>query len=84
MRQVRIFALFMTVVLLLPLVVKNPYYLNVLAFVGLYTLVAVGLTLFIGYAGQISLGHGAFYASGAYVSAILSTRFGLAPGCPCP
>ncbi len=79
MRKGRIYCSFMAVVLLLPLVVKNPYYLNVLAFVGLYTLVAVGLTLFIGYAGQISLGHGAFYASGAYVSAILSTRFGLTP-----
>jgi len=62
-----------------PLVLNNPYYLNVLAIVGLNAMVAVGLSLFIGYAGQISLGHGAFYAMGAYGSAILALHFGLNP-----
>ncbi|NPB08738.1 MAG: branched-chain amino acid ABC transporter permease, partial [Thermodesulfobacteria bacterium] len=33
-----------------PLVLNNPYYLNVLAIVGLNAMVAVGLSLFIGYA----------------------------------
>jgi branched-chain amino acid transport system permease protein len=68
---------------LLHLGVKNPYYLNVLAIVGLYTMVTVGLSLFIGYAGQISLGHGAFYGLGAYLSAILSTRYGINPWVSC-
>lgn len=70
---------FAILVLALPLLVHNPYYLNVLAFIGLYTLVTVGLTLFIGYVGQISLGHGAFYGLGAYISGVLSTHYGLSP-----
>jgi branched-chain amino acid transport system permease protein len=39
---------------------------------GLYALVAVGLTLLMGFAGQISLGQGAFFLIGAYTSAILT------------
>lgn len=46
---------------------------------GILVIVALGLNLLIGYAGQISLGHAAFMGIGAYASAILSTRgvFGL-------
>jgi branched-chain amino acid transport system permease protein len=39
---------------------------------GLYALVAVGLTLLMGFAGQVSLGQGAFFLIGAYTSAILT------------
>jgi ABC-type branched-subunit amino acid transport system permease subunit len=39
---------------------------------GLYSLAAVGLTLLMGYAGQVSLGQGAFFLIGAYTSAILT------------
>ena len=41
-----------------------------------YTIVLLGLNMLTGYNGQISLGHGAFYAIGAYVAAILMDRFG--------
>ncbi len=75
----RAFVSFAALVLLIPFLVKNPYYLNVLAFIGLYAMVTVGLSLFIGYAGQISLGHGAFYALGAYISGIISARYGVSP-----
>ena len=67
-----------TLILTVPLFLKNPYYLNVLNIVALHTIIVVGLTLFIGYAGQISLGHGAFYGLGAYGAALLSLR-GLNP-----
>jgi branched-chain amino acid transport system permease protein len=40
-------------------------------------MMVIGLNLFIGYAGQISLGHAAFYGLGAYLSAILNTHFNL-------
>ena len=73
------FWFFTLFILLIPFVVHNPYYLNVLAFVGLYFLVTMGLSVFIGYAGQISLGHGAFYAFGAYGSALLSIYTGWDP-----
>lgn len=47
--------------------------------VGIYALVCNGMTMLIGYAGQISLGHAAFYGIGAYSSAIISTTYGLSP-----
>ncbi len=39
---------------------------------GLYALAAIGLTLLMGFAGQVSLGQGAFFLIGAYTSAILT------------
>ena len=39
---------------------------------GLYTLVALGLTLLMGFAGQVSLGQGAFFLIGAYTSGLLT------------
>jgi branched-chain amino acid transport system permease protein len=41
-----------------------------------YAIVLLGLNMLTGYNGQISLGHGAFYAIGAYVAAVLMDRFG--------
>lgn len=38
-----------------------------------YSLVIIGLCVFMGYAGQISLGHGAFFAIGGYTSGVLTT-----------
>ena len=48
-------------------------------FAGIYCLITIGLSLLMGYAGQISLGHAAFFGIGAYVSGILTVRFGLKP-----
>lgn len=42
-----------------------------------YMIVLLGLNILTGYNGQISLGHGAFYAIGAYVAAIMMDKFGL-------
>ncbi|MGD2141641.1 MAG: branched-chain amino acid ABC transporter permease [Burkholderiales bacterium] len=42
-----------------------------------YAIVLLGLNMLTGFNGQISLGHGAFYAIGAYVAAIMMDRFGL-------
>lgn len=41
-----------------------------------YAIAILGLNMLIGYNGQISLGHGAFFAVGAYTVAILSQQFG--------
>ena len=48
-------------------------------FAGIWSLVTIGLSILMGYAGQISLGQAAFYGIGAYVSAILTVHFGLNP-----
>jgi len=58
------------------LLVTNSYYLFVLNIVGINIIVVIGLNLLMGYAGQISLGHAAFYAIGAYLSAILTVTYG--------
>jgi len=42
--------------------------------IGIFTIVVVGLNLLMGYAGQASLGQAAFYAMGAYASAILTAK----------
>ncbi len=68
-----------TSIVFFPLLVSNPYYLNVANIIGLNAIIVVGLTLLIGYAGQVSLGHAAFYGLGAYISAILTVSHGLNP-----
>jgi branched-chain amino acid transport system permease protein len=54
-------------------------YPDIMVFAGIYCLITIGLSLLMGYAGQISLGHAAFYGIGAYVSGVLTTHFGLNP-----
>jgi len=49
------------------------YYLTQLIMAAYYTIVAMGLSLVMGYTGQVSLGHGAFVAIGGYASACLTT-----------
>jgi branched-chain amino acid transport system permease protein len=61
----------------LPLVLTNNYHLMVLNIAALNIVVVLGLTLLLGYAGQISLGHAAFFGLGAYLSAIFTTTYGL-------
>jgi branched-chain amino acid transport system permease protein len=57
----------------------SPYYNTVLILVGIYVILAVSLDLLIGFAGQISVGHAAFFAMGAYTSGILTTRYAMSP-----
>lgn len=69
-------ALFGCILLVLPLIFTNKYQLSVLILVGVSAIVCVGLNLFVGTAGQISLGHAGFFGIGAYASAILTGDFG--------
>ena len=61
--------------LLFPLVENNPYTLGITNLIAINAIVVLGLNLFIGYAGQISLGHAAFFGLGAYGSAIATVNF---------
>jgi branched-chain amino acid transport system permease protein len=54
-------------------------YTHLAIFIGIYTIVTVGLCLLMGYTGQVSLGQAAFFGMGAYVSAILSKTYGVDP-----
>ncbi len=66
---------FSLVLLPVPLILANPWKLGILNLIALHAIVVLGLNLFIGYAGQVSLGHAAFFGLGAYGSAILTTVF---------
>jgi len=66
-------------IVLFPLVISNPYYLNVVNIIGLNVIIVVGLNLLIGYAGQISLGHAAFFGLGAYISGVLTVSYAVHP-----
>lgn len=53
------------------------YHIFQLTIVLVYAIALLGLNMLTGYNGQISLGHGAFYAIGAYTTAILTTQLGV-------
>ena len=55
----------------------NTFQLRVLMLFLIYALVALGLNILVGLAGLVSLGQAGIYALGAYVAAVLSTRYGL-------
>lgn len=63
----------------LPFFVKSPYYYSVLIFVAINGIVVLGLTMLMGYAGQISLGHAGFFGLGAYFSMIFTVHLHLNP-----
>jgi len=61
----------------IPAVVTNLYYIQVLIFIGIYIILALSLNLLNGYVGLLSIGHAAFYGIGAYASAKLVMEVGL-------
>jgi branched-chain amino acid transport system permease protein len=75
--------LFAMIIAILPWLFKlssaTAYYTDVMVFVAIHSIIAAGLSLLLGYAGQISLGQAAFYGVGAYVSGILTTKLGISP-----
>jgi len=71
------FALIWVFVLIaMPFVIKGEYYLHLLNSALIIIIMAVGLNLLVGFTGQVSLGHAAFYGIGAYISAYLSVTMG--------
>ena len=69
------FGLLLLVFGLAPLLLGR--YLFLLNAIGIFAVGAIGISLLTGFAGQISLGHAAFMAVGAYTSWLATTRFGL-------
>ncbi|MFP4649410.1 MAG: branched-chain amino acid ABC transporter permease [Desulfobacterales bacterium] len=74
-----LYLVFVAAVILLGVTIDNSYYLQMLIFIGLNTLLALSLNMLMGYAGQISLGHAAFYGIGAYVTAVLTATYQVPP-----
>lgn len=63
-----------------PLWVRSPYFLHVLIITGIFTIAAMSLNLLLGYTGQLSLGHVAFFGIGAYTTALMSLGFDVSLG----
>ena len=69
-------AVVLAIACVLPFVVSN-YRTFQLTLALIYSIALLGLNMLTGYNGQISLGHGAFYAIGAYCAAILMDKYGV-------
>ncbi|MBY6186453.1 branched-chain amino acid ABC transporter permease [Marinobacter hydrocarbonoclasticus] len=57
--------------------VLDAYYLTLFIQISYLGIAALGLNILVGFTGQISLGHGAFFGFGAFASAWMNTRFGI-------
>ena len=57
--------------------VLGSYALHIMSMVGIAVILALGLNLLMGYAGQVSLANAAFFGIGAYIVAILGNRYGV-------
>jgi branched-chain amino acid transport system permease protein len=77
-------AVFVAVLASVPLWMTDNYVLHILITTGIFIIAAMSLNLLLGYTGQLSLGHVAFFGIGAYTSALLSLGFEvhIAPGVP--
>ena len=75
-RKLALVALLIVLACVLPFVIGN-YRVFQATLVLVYAIALLGLNMLTGYNGQISLGHGAFYAIGAYTTAIMMDNFGV-------
>jgi len=64
-------------IIALPLIFNDTYWRTNLTICAINVLLALGLDFIIGYAGQLNLGHSAFYGLGAYVSTLLIVKLGI-------
>ncbi|MBO1079223.1 ABC transporter permease subunit [Roseomonas haemaphysalidis] len=61
-----------------------PFWVTLLSYIGLSSLVALGLVVLVGVAGLTSFGQAMFAGFGAYATAILTTRYGVSPWATLP
>jgi len=67
----------LTITLTIPLWVQSNFYMYILIMGAFNAVLAISLNLMLGYIGEKSLGHAAFYGIGAYTAAMISSHFGL-------
>ena len=70
---------FFAVAAVAPLVVRDQFFLDSLILILLWGALSAAWNVAGGYAGQVSLGHSAFFGIGAYSAALLSARYGQSP-----
>ncbi len=77
MKRSTLFSIAIVATLLVAPWFLNPYWVDVLNTIGIYAILALSLNVILGYAGLFHMGHAAFFAIGAYTTAILNTQFGI-------
>src|SRR5499433_4352928 len=65
------------IIAVLPFVFRDSYWRTNLIVCALNVMLAIGLDFILGYAGQLNLGHSAFYGIGAYASTLLIMKLGV-------
>lgn len=70
--------------LMLPLVMPNPYWQRVLAIAGVYALLSIGFDFLANFVGLVSLGGAFFVGVGGYISGLLNATYGLPPAVSIP
>ena len=61
----------------LPFAAGSQYIVTTAVKIGIYTMLALGLNILVGYTGLVSLGHAGFVAIGAYTASLLAVKLGL-------
>lgn len=74
----RVTSIALIALIALPWVESDKFVLHVLSLVAIASIAAMGLQILLGCSGQLSIGQAAFYGIGAYTSALLTTKFGVA------
>jgi branched-chain amino acid transport system permease protein len=64
-------ALAVLALLVLPLVIQNPYYINITSQILFWAIAALALNILVGYAGLVSLGHAGLFAMSGYTAGLL-------------
>ena len=76
-RKTKIIYGVLALVLTISPLILDRYWVDVLNSVGLYAILGLSLNIILGHCGLFHMGHAAFYAVGAYTTAILNTQFGI-------
>ena len=78
-RSIIVTSLVICLIILLPALVEQRFYRNIMTLVFLWGAMAGAWNILGGYAGKFSLGNAAFFGTGAYTSSILFVKFGISP-----
>jgi branched-chain amino acid transport system permease protein len=72
--------IFLSVILFaifLPKIITTPFYFHIVIMACIWSILALSLNLILGYTGQLSVAHGAFFGIGAYASSLLVIKMGI-------
>ena len=67
------------VLVVLPHLMPNPFYVHILVMMAIFVVLGQAWNIIGGYGGQLSLGHAAFFGTGAYVSTLLVNASSVSP-----